>query len=371
MKTIKEISDAKCVGCTACKSICPMHCIEMKDNAEGFLVPDIAEERCVHCGKCYRVCPTGNVQKKKRKSVVLGMINRNFRIRNVSSSGGVFYELAKAILFGGGVVCGSFLDEDMYVRHIIIDTHDEIELLTKSKYVQSDLGSSFAKIKKYLDMGRSVLFVGTPCQVQGLGSFLGRRFDNLYLVDLVCHGVPSPKVWEQFVQKLEEQHQSKCLSVSFRDITIDGWKNFGMKVEFANGDESIDTQDKNIYMFGFLNGYTVRKCCFECQFKGNNRNSDITIGDFWSVDHYLKHFNDNKGTSLVYINTDKGFKIIKQIRENFYVKKVDYQNIDEINTAYLKCVESMKNRNIFFKKFIKGEKACEILTLEYKKRRNR
>ncbi|MCI8844822.1 MAG: 4Fe-4S dicluster domain-containing protein [Lachnospiraceae bacterium] len=367
-KNIREISHDKCVGCTACANICPKNCIEMKMDLEGFLYPEIDMEKCVRCGRCYRVCPTIQVKKQEFYPKVLGMINRSKKIREKSSSGGVFYSLALSILEAGGAVCGAMLDDYMDVKHVIIHDKKKIDGLAKSKYVQSDLGNCYLQIQKMLECGKKVLFVGTPCQVYGLHTFLNKEHEDLFLVDLVCHGVPSPQIWREFVEDMEKQRNARCKSISFRDKSLEGWGNFGMKIEFSDHSEYVDTQKQNPYMFGFLRGYIDRRCCYNCQFRGMNRCSDLTMGDFWTVDDYIVQFNDNKGTSLLYVNTKKGMELVRTIRSNFYIKKVPEEKWQELNSAYEKSSLEMKNREKFYKKYLGGKKrVIDLLNIEMRK----
>lgn len=368
-KTIKKIEGGdECVGCGACVNICPVKCIEMRMNGEGFSYPYIDEERCINCGKCYKVCPTVKVQKLKKKPKILAMINKSFTIREKSSSGGVFYELAKNVIMSGGVVCAAAFDDEMMVRHIFINAVADIEKCMRSKYVQSNLEDSFQTVRKLLKEGRTVLFVGTPCQTYALAVWLEQEWENLYLIDLICHGVPSPGIWKEYVNS-RKKAEANISDISFRDMSIQGWKNFGMKIVYSNAVVETDTQDKNIFMQGFLNGYFNRKCCYSCKFKGLNRKSDITLGDFWAVDKYLEHFNDNRGTSLVFVNTEKGKILIKRIQNQFFIRKVIQKAAEQINSAYYGSSLSMKNRNLFFRKYRKERKMDNIMELEMRKRR--
>lgn len=368
-KNITEISHDKCVGCTACVNACPKHCIEMKIDEEGFSYPSINLEQCINCGLCYKSCPSVSVKRQEKYPRALGMINRSKKIRKESSSGGVFYSLAHQIIASGGVVCGATIDEKMYVKHILIDDINRIDELTKSKYVQSDLGNCYSLIRENLGRGRKVLFVGTPCQVYGLHTFLSKDYEELFLVDLICHGVPSPQIWHEFVEDMERQRSSTCKKISFRDKTLEGWKNFGMKIEFADCPEYIDTQKQNPFMFGFLKGFIDRKCCYDCQFKGLNRYSDLTIGDFWSVDEHAKRFNDNIGTSLVYVNTIKGKTLIQAIRNEFYIRKIEEKKFLTLNIAYEKSSLSLENREKFYRKYSRNKNAIDILNTEMKRGR--
>lgn len=370
IKTIDKIDHNKCVACTACVNICPMNCIEMKMDEEGFMYPHVNYEKCISCGLCYKSCPTKRVKKQKNTPIILGMINRDKDVRENSSSGGVFYNLACSVLECGGIVCGATIDENMYVKHILIDSLDELNLLTKSKYVQSDLGNCYSLIKEELNKEKQVLFVGTPCQVYGLRCFLGKEYDSLIMVDLICQGVPSPKIWEDYIKEMENKRNAKGCYVSFRDKSLKGWNTHGMKIEFSNGTKYVDTVYENLFMNGFLKGYIDRKSCYNCQFRGRNRCSDLTIGDFWSVDNFLKDFNDNKGTSLVFINTEKGKKLVKTVRKSFFIKRVKNVKPEKLNIAYSKDSLSEDNRKRFYRKY-NGRNAVSILEGELKKSKSK
>lgn len=366
-KDVDLIKDADCVNCTACKYICPVNCIEMSINEEGFSRPVIDYNICIKCGRCYQTCPSVHISSQKKKPAVLAMINRENEVRMKSSSGGVFYNLARWIINQEGLVCAASLNQNGVLKHIIINNIEDIEKCTKSKYVESALNDVYIEIKKNLDGQKKILFVGTPCQVYGLQCFLGKEYEQLYLVDLVCHGVPSPKVWAEYLEDMEKEKQSSILDVSFRDMSIDGWKNFGMRIKFANGEEYVDTQDQNWFMFGFLQGYINRKSCYQCKYKGLNRRSDITLADFWGVDDYIKRFNDNKGTSLVYVNSNKGIEIIKAVREEFFIRKITVKDFKNINTAYISSSQNIENRDYFFKKYSQKKRAKDILRLKFRK----
>lgn len=369
-KNIKDISHDICVGCTACVNACPKHCIKMEMNKEGFLYPVIDVEQCINCGICYKSCPTVSVKKQERYPRAIGMINRSKRIRMASSSGGVFYSLAQALIEAGGVVCAATIDDGAYVKHIMIDSVNQIDEVAKSKYVQSDLGNCYSLIQNLLEKEKKVLFVGTPCQVYGLYTFLRKDYENLFLVDLICHGVPSPKIWHEFVEDKEIQRNAECKYISFRDQTIEGWKNFGMKIEFSDGTKYIDTQKQNAYMFGFLRGFIDRRCCYDCQFKGLNRCSDLTLGDFWAVDSYIECFNDNAGTSLVYVNTKRGQRLIEVVRKKFYIKKIEEKRFWLLNNAYANSNLNMDNREKFYKKYFRNNNAIDILSTEMRRSKN-
>ena len=216
-----DIKDkSKCCGCSACVNICPNNAISMDIDDDGFKYPIVDVGKCINCGLCEKACPYNNEYIKKNiydKSIAYGGWNNDDEIRKKSTSGGIFSAISKYILNNNGVVCGAIYNEKFEVVHEIIDNIDDLEKIYGSKYVQSDLKDNFRRIKKYLNDGRLVLFSGTPCQVSGLNSFLVKEYENLYTCDIVCHGVPSPKVFEKYKRELEEANNSEILNINFRD----------------------------------------------------------------------------------------------------------------------------------------------------------
>ena len=229
-------SKQECCGCQACFNICPKNAIEMIEDNEGFKYPSINKEKCIKCGLCEKVCPYVNEYSKKQilnESIAYGGWNLNEEIRRISSSGGIFTAIAKYIIEKNGVVCGAIFDENLNVVHDIVDNLNDLKKMNGAKYVQSDMRDNLKKIKKYLDNGRLVLFSGTPCQVSGLNSYLNKEYNNLYTCDIVCHGVPSPKVFNKYKKELEKDNSSKISFINFRD-KITGWKSYSFLVKFKN-----------------------------------------------------------------------------------------------------------------------------------------
>lgn len=304
-----------CSGCSACSMICPQQCISMTADIEGFLIPVVDSEKCIECGICEEACPIINPIKKNEIPTIFAMYSLDNMVREKSSSGGMFYYLADFVLTDGGSVFGAAL-ENKKVQHIGIDDKKDIKKLMGSKYVQSNLGDTFKKVNDILHNKQKVLFSGTPCQVAGLFAYLNQKrtsVENLYTVDLVCHGVPSPKVFEEYCALIEKKKENKIKNLSFRDKSK-GWKNFCLKIEFENGQTLCEPAGKNMYMKGFLTNLFLRKSCFNCSFKGAERHSDITLADFWGINHVLPKFKDDDlGVSMVMVNSEKGMALIEEI----------------------------------------------------------
>lgn len=319
MIEIKEKQN--CCGCTACVAICPKNCIGMSEDEEGFLYPIVDYSQCIECGACEKVCPVLNpVQEKKVLQKAYLVQHRDEAIRLDSSAGGAFTALATEILKKGGVVFGAAYDRKYQVYHTYVENIEELNKFRNSKYVQSNLGDCFKQVKEFLKENRWVCFSGTPCQIEGLSKFLQKTYENLVLVDVVCHGVPSPLIWNKYLeyQKVDEE---KPDNIRFRD------KYYGYKYSTM----SVIRNGKNIYHAGsqldpmlraFFTDICDRPSCYACPFKKRYRVSDITIWDCFSVCDFDKSMDDDKGTTRVLCHTDKGVRIVKETRKIAKYKEV-------------------------------------------------
>ena len=341
----KELPQEECTGCRACANACPKGCISFRKNKEGFLYPQIDYSKCIHCGKCIRVCPVYNNLKIDHINKCLA-VKANDKVRKNSSSGGVFYHLAEEVLNRSGVVFGAAFDETMDLKHIAVTDIKDLQKLQGSKYLQSNTKNTFKKVKEYLENNKPVLYVGTPCQIKGLHLFLNKKYDNLYTVDVICHGVPSPLVFLKYISKLEEKNNSNITKYSFRNKD-EGWEKFHTKIEFEDGNIINERFDQNVYMKGFLRNLYLRKSCYACSAKKFTSGSDITLGDFWGIQEELPEFNDDKGCSVVFINTSHGEDLFNSVQENFEIKKIS-DKVIKYNKSVLESVFENKNRERFF-----------------------
>lgn len=315
-KTINIVPHDKCTGCGACYNKCPVSAIEMQADFEGFLFPFINAEKCVNCGLCLKVCPVDTPKYENAQAPDCYAVMASDEIREKSSSGGVFTLLAEWMLDQGGVVCGAAYTDDCYgVEHIIATNRDELHKLRGSKYVQSHTGQIYRQVQTYLEQGTPVLFTGTPCQVAAVQSYLGKPHQNLYTLDLVCHGVPSPAVFRKFIKEQEEKHNSKAVRVSFRDKSVVQW-NHCIKIHFQNGDSYQKKRNDCAYLRSFLQLLSVRKSCGSCPFAKLPRQGDLTIADFWDIDKFNPKYDDRKGTSLVLANNNKGNALLAVLKES-------------------------------------------------------
>ncbi len=318
-KTICQVSHDRCTGCGACYNICPVDAITMAPDAEGFSFPQVDASKCINCGKCLKGCPVHQPVYENKQTPECYAVMANNAIRKKSSSGGVFTLLADWMLDQGGVVCGAAYTEDFYqVEHILVESRDELDRLRGSKYVQSHSREIYREVKSRLEKGTPVLFTGTPCQVAALNSYLKKPYPGLYTLDLVCHGVPSPTVYEAFIREQEEKHGSKVVGISFRDKTIVDW-NCATKITFADGQISAKKRNECPYLKSFLNLLTLRKSCGQCPFAKLPRQGDMTIADFWDVHRFDPKLDDRKGTSLVLVNNQKGEEMLELLHRNAMV----------------------------------------------------
>lgn len=345
METVYSAKIA-CCGCGACENICPRNCISMCQDSEGFYYPEINQDICVHCNKCASVCPFQNVFQEAQTQECYAAVNRCDYIRMKSSSGGVFSLLAQSIIVQNGVVFGTAFSNDFkHVEMVKVDELTDLEQLYGSKYVQSQTHLGYQRVKRTLNAGKKVLFSGTPCQVSGLKSYLGKNYENLYCVDIICHGVPSPALWKKYADYIEMKHRGKISSVNFR-CKDQSWEDFGMK-ESIGRTYLFSSKSENPYMRMFLQNYCLRPSCYHCRIKGHSA-ADITIGDFWGIDAIYPDMNDGKGVSAVLIRNEKGQELYNQVKNFLIYKSCQYEDIVRKNSAELHSVSIPKERGSFF-----------------------
>ena len=348
---------AKCSGCHACVSICPKCCISMKRDEEGFLYPVVDESACISCGLCEKVCPIINpkkIDKNKEDIKAYAAYTKNEEIRKKSSSGGIFTEIAAYIINKGGVVFGASFDESWGVKHVCVDNIDDLSKFRGSKYVQSTIGNTYKEAKEYLDNGKMVLFTGTPCQIGGLYSYLNRDYDNLITQDLICHGVPSPAVWEKYLEYQDKVHSGRKLqSIAFKSKKT-GWKRYSMQLCYDD-DEYLVPVGKDYMLQVFLKNLCLRPSCYNCSFKTKIRQSDITLADFWGIENVLPNIDDDKGISLILLNSKAGNKIFDEISSNIWQKDVDFEEGIKYNSSMIQSPTIHKKRESYMKCFDKYE----------------
>ncbi len=350
-KKINITSKEDCSGCTACANICPKNAISMVVDEEGFKYPTIDENKCINCGLCKKVCPILNKQNFNdfnQKAYIFQ--NKKENIRKDSTSGGFFSSIGEYVIKKNGVVYGASYDKNFVVRHTKAEKLEDLKKFRKSKYVQSDLSEVFKEIKCFLQNKRLVCFSGTPCQVAGLSLYLGRKYDNLILVDIMCHSVPSPLFFEKYKKYiLNKMKATKIIDINFRDKSKYGYKYSMMTIKTDNGiySEGIDTDP---YLRAFFGDYSVRPSCYNCKFKTKKRVSDITIWDCFNINEIDKQFDDDKGTTRLLIQSQKGLEILNKLN-NIKLKEIDVNIATNKVREMLKSVNYNSKRNRFYNKF--------------------
>lgn len=335
-----NFSEIKCVGCTACASICPQNIIQMKRDAEGFLYPFVENSAaCTECGLCSKACPVLNFQ-EETPFVQKGLIAQitDEQIRQESASGGMFSAIALSVLDENGIVYGAAYNDAFQVCHIGISDKADLWKLRHSKYVQSDLVGVMQEVKQHLDAGRKVCFSGTPCQIEGLQRYLRKDYDNLLLVDVVCHGVSSPLIWEKYLETVKKYNPSK---IYFR------WKHYGYKYSTMS---VFDEKNAEVYYAGvesdkmlraYFSNNCARETCYDCLFKKRYRTSDFTIWDFFQPRFFNKDFDDDRGTSGVLVHSEKASLQLEKILQANLIK-YQFVSPDDLTFGNNEMVGSVK-----------------------------
>ena len=364
---------SQCCGCEACVQRCPVHCISMRADEEGFMYPEVDSSLCIQCGLCEKVCPVIGRSESREPISVWAAWNKNDEIRRQSSSGGIFTAIAESVIGRGGIVFGARFDDNWNVIHDSTETLEGLAAFRGSKYVQSRIGDCYIRAEQFLKQGRTVLFTGTPCQIAGLHGFLQKDYPNLLTADIICHGVPSPGVWQQYINEEIQNYSRKCNrkflffpssirgrgykieNISFRD-KVTGWKKFSVSIVFS----LIDSQGEyhktrlcspysnNKFMLGFLSNLYLRPICYKCPIKNFRSQSDITIGDYWGVQQEITGIDDDKGISAIIVNNVQGLEIIQQLDE-IKMLQTTYNKVLMYNPVLEHSVEEHKNRLPFYR----------------------
>lgn len=364
--SIRLTKKADCCGCGACAQSCPKNCISMEPDSEGFLYPKVDETQCVNCGLCEKVCPILFKQKPDSiKVAAYAAYTTNNELREKSSSGGIFSLLAQEILNRGGTVAGAAFAADFSVRHILVETDAELDRLRGSKYVQSRMEDTYVQIRDLLKQGRPVLFTGVACQIAGLKAFLGREYENLYTVDVLCHGVPSPKVWAHYRREQAQIHGKTLEEVSFRDKRK-GWRHFSMALNFAEGVEYCRSGAEDTYLRVFLRDLCLRPSCHSCRFKDFPRLSDLTIGDAWGIERHMPDLDDDYGTSVVLVNSEKGMGLWNAVADNAVSRQGELDVLLPKSADSRKSVKPHPNRSRFFAALNRGDSMEQLCKLTRK-----
>ena len=310
-----------CCGCSACYNVCASKAITMKPDHEGFLYPEIDQARCIDCGSCLEVCPLVSEGNYKQGNTPRFFVARHKspEVLRQSTSGGAFTAISDVILRMGGVIYGADYDDAFRVQHQRAESPAQRDRLRISKYVQSNMKDTYARVKADLASGLPVLFTGTPCQTAGLRGFIGSSplAGNLYICDLICHSIPSPLIWEEYKQLLEQENGGKLVSVQFRSKK-DGWSRDNSNKGFLfRTEQSAEVQeDDRIYQLFFKVGTITRPACSACRFTDIHRVGDLTIADYWGIEKYSPEWFDSRGVSVVLVNSPQGEKLFVQCRDD-------------------------------------------------------
>lgn len=347
MITITDKS--QCCGCSACAQRCPRQCISMQMDNEGFLYPQVDISKCVDCHLCEKVCPVINQYDTRTPLKVYAAKNLDDEVRRLSSSGGIFTILAEQVIKSGGVVFGACWDDEWNIKHGYAECIDDLAKFRSSKYLQSIIGDTYLKAEQFLKAGRKVMFTGTPCQIAGLKHFLRKEYDNLLAVEVICHSVPSPGVWQQYLtEKLQTLgwNKSNIQHISFRDKKT-GWKTYSFVIENRNGNIFTELSSKNAFMRGFLVDLYTRPSCHACPAKQLRSGSDITLGDFWGIESLMPKIDNDKSVSAIIVNSDKGKESLHNIKVE--LQEVQYNELTTRNPALVKSFPITPKRTEFFK----------------------
>lgn len=339
METITLFKNKKdCCACAACLNICPKQAIQMQEDEKGFLYPVIDNDKCIKCGLCIKTCALQNSKLTNTPLKTYAAQSNNTDLKK-SASGGIFASLAINILKAGGVIYGAALENvngKLICRHIAVNNVTDLEKLQGSKYIQSNIGNIYQEVKKNLLENKTVLFSGTPCQVDGLRAYLGKKYENLYCIDIICHGVPSNKMFQDYIETLEKKYNDKIVDFKFRDKTK-GW-GLTAKGYTAKGYTAIIPANVSSFYYYFLKSYIYRDSCYSCKYACKNRCGDITIGDYWGIENAHPEILKNNsvldyrnGISCLIVNTEQGNRLIEKYRDNLRLIESDFEKVAKEN----------------------------------------
>lgn len=344
---INSITDGKCFGCMACYNTCQKDAISIITNDKNFYRPHIDESLCINCGICTKVCPTCGPDPISKVKKAYAAWNKSKELRKTCTSGGAFAALACTVIDNNGIVYGVGFENGV-VKHKRAETKDQLLEFYGSKYVQSFVGDAFKNVKKDLEENKSVLFSGSPCQIDGLKMYLSMDYNNLITCDVVCHGVPSPRVYRDYISWIESKYGSNAESVRFRDKRR-SWKCFNMKITFSNGQTYLGNCFTDPFHVGFLKNIFLQDSCYSCKYSTIDRVSDITMADFW--DYFRRKFDPfdtDKGISLILANTEKGDTFINAAVKYMKLFEKDFFKIQATQPALNRPFNAAENEKEFW-----------------------
>lgn len=354
MKNTVDMINVDCTGCRACEQVCPKDAIKMEENKEGFLYPKIDKDKCVECGLCLKKCHTQkqSIQDKiEPKFLAIKPIRKDIAAK--STSGGLACIISNYIIKNEGIVFGAAYDENLYVKHIATENDKELEKLRGSKYVISDTEKTFSQVKEKLDNGIKVLYTGTACQIAGLKTFLGRDYENLYTLDIVCHGTPSFKLFSKYIEYLEQKYNAKVIEYEFRNKDKKQWgMGFVAKIKLNCKNKTkikYLKADFDPYYTNFLKGNSYRESCYLCKYANySKRPADLTLADFWGIEKFRPEFYDKNGVSLCIVNTVKGKELLKSINNQIVIENTKKEEAISQNGNLIKPTFRPKTRDTIY-----------------------
>jgi len=365
MKMIKITDKTDCCGCGACAQICPKCCISMRADSEGFLYPYVDTENCIECGLCRQVCPVLRQSERKKTPEIYAAYALNEEIREDSSSGGIFSLLANFVLEAHGVVFGAAFDDDFSVHHIKVESTADMHKLRGSKYLQSCIDNTYAEARSFLEAGRMVLFSGVGCQIAGLKAYLKKDYTNLYTVDVLCHGVPSPKLWQHYLREQKNNYGAEIVQISFRKKNT-GWKTYSEEQIFQSGEKYSRMHSEDSFIQCFLRDVCLRPSCYSCKFREGQSGADLTLGDAWGIQNWMPELDDDRGTSIVLVNSEKGRQMWLQIAGQTCSRQGNPEIILQYNSVYRKSMAEHPGRARFFASLTRGAPMEELVKLSRK-----
>lgn len=345
INSIKNVKEELCCGCGACYQTCPKQCIHMEQNKRGFLIPIVDENICVNCGACIKTCPEQSQPLMKMVKNAYVAIAKNKEILNMSTSGGIFGILSESVITAGGCVYGCMWNQQGYAQQGKIECIQELEKIQKSKYVQSDTKRTFIEVQNDLKQGRNVLYSGTACQIAGLRKFLNGREENLITVEVACHGVPSPGLFQKYICWKEKREGNKIEEVQFRNKEKHKkGEHYKFCLKYADGKKRYYLSNEDPYYGAFLEGRTLRKTCYHCKYKQSERVSDILLGDYWGVEKEHPKFPAQYGASAIVISSDKGMQLFESIKSQLIVEDSTFEKIIKHNKSIISCAVCSKEK---------------------------
>lgn len=373
MNILNNFEVEKCCGCGACINTCPVKALDYSQDKFGFIVPQINEDLCINCGKCIKVCPYHNSEKKEKTPLITyAAVNKDEKIAINSSSGGIFGAVASYFIKNGGVVYGCELTNDLKAQHSRIDDIGGINRIMRSKYIQSYMGDAFVKVRDDLKSGRKVLFSGTPCQISGLLSYLGELAESkdLFVVDIVCHGVPSQLFFDTYIEYLgvKERHRVESYSFRFKKKYLNGMKWYS-HYKLENNKTATFNWPEDSYNYYYMKGVSNRESCYSCPFASLNRESDLTLCDYWHWTNCGVSFKKGSSVSAVIVNSEKGRYIIDSVKGGLLIEETSLDKVVKYNGCINHCVDRPGERDEILNMWLNdGYKSIDTLfRLNHKK----